>query len=132
MALNVYQQAYHVLHSSMKQFPRLQGKYYGRLGYLYYWAGEYALAEHYNRQSVEWFDEHDTTTFENYHQWNYHTARQHLGREFFFAQQHIEKGVELAEEAEKLCFEHGLSSQQRIITNLLARYNVSSSRVHHE
>lgn len=162
MALTVYQQAYRVLRPSIKEFPRLQGKYYGRLGYLYYWIGNYSLAERYSRQSMEYFDDHDTTIIENYHQWNSQTARQHLGRvlmkrgrydqaydilestanapvlqtphnqvrslwtlsEFFFSQQHIEKGLEYAEKAEQLCQGFGLISQQRIITNLLARYNV--------
>ncbi len=46
------------------------------LGYVYYWSGEYALAETHSRNSMACSQGNNSV----YHQWNYHTAQQQLGR----------------------------------------------------
>ncbi len=75
-SLRCCQRARKLTHPSMQQYGRLQAKYDRLAGYLYYLSEDYARAEQHCRRSMEWSDGDDTT----YHQWNYHTAKQHLGR----------------------------------------------------
>ena len=164
ISLKFYQQAHELLRPSMKQFTRLQAKYYRLLGYLDYLSEDYILAEQHCRKSMEYFDEDEANTRENYYEWNYQTAKQHLGRvlmkqgaydrayavlestinasilqtphnqarsfwtlsEFFFSVANIEKGGEFAKKAEQLCRDFGLTAEHQILTNLLARYRLSS------
>ncbi len=81
--LQAYHHARELLNPSMELYTRLQGKYYALTGYMYYWNGEYELAEQYGRQAIMIFEEPESN-------WTYQTARQHLSRTLIQNGQHDE------------------------------------------
>ncbi len=73
VGLRYYGQANALLHPGMKDFRKFRGKCYASMGYMYYWLGEYSLAEQHTRQGFEMLDQDEAN-------WVYQTCKQHFGR----------------------------------------------------
>lgn len=71
--LQYYMQARNLASSAFKKQQLFHGRYYGVSSYIYYWAGDYDMAEDYSRECLQYGQGLE-------HTWDYQTASQQLGR----------------------------------------------------
>lgn len=71
--LQYYMQARNLTSSALKKQQLFHGRYYGVSSYIYYWTGDYEMAEDYSRECLQYGQGMENT-------WDYQTASQHLGR----------------------------------------------------